>query len=1093
MYFRFKSLILLLSILFYSCSNNETLFYKFPPHESNIYFKNQLVDNEKFNLIEYLYFYNGGGVATGDINNDGLSDIYFVSNQGRNILFLNKGNFNFEDISKASGVESFGEWKTGVSIVDVNGDGYLDIYQTRLGGYKNIKGKNELYINNGDLTFTESAKEYGLDFEGFSTHSAFFDYDSDGDLDVYLLNHSVHTERSYGSSKLRYERNERSGDKLYRNEISEGKNIFTDVSEASGILGSNIGYGLGISISDINRDGCDDIYISNDFRENDYLYINNCDGTFTENLENNINYTSRFSMGNDISDINNDLYPDIFVLDMLPDDEKVLKSSVGDDSYEIYKLKLGFGFNKQFARNTLQLNNGNNSFSEVSQLLGIHATDWSWSTLLEDFDIDGNADVFISNGIVKRPNDMDYINFLSNEKINSGLIQNPDLNNQDLLNEMPDGKVSNYAYKNLSNLKFKDVSIEWGLDYEGYSNGATYDDFDNDGDQDLVINNINDYASIYKNKSIDNELGNYLKVEFSGIDFNLFGVGAKVLLWFNDRAIYKENFLNRGFMSSKSSGLNFGLGDTKIVDSLEVVWPSKKSQKIYSINANQTISLNENNALELFDSKTNNQTIFKDLSHKNLIEYKHKENVFNDFNREGLIPYMISREGPSIAVGDINNDEILDVYIGSPSFQESKLFLGKKNGNYKLSNQISLEKDYLSEDVDALFFDADNDNDLDLYVVSAGNEFSINSKSVRDRLYFNIDGIFKNNDSLVQLNQHNSIVKNYDYDNDGDQDLFVGGRVVPGEYGVSPKSYLLKNDGKGNFKIDKIFKDLGMVTDAKWDDMNGDGLKDLITCGDWNSINIFNNHNGILGKDSTFIGNSLNGWWFSIETADLNNDGKMDIIAGNLGNNSKLKPTEKDQVSMYINDFDDNSRFEHIITYKKNSKEYPIANKDELSKQLNYLNRDFFYYKDFAGLDITEIFSKESLSNSKKLTVNNFKSIVLLNGENKFDLIELPLLSQVSPIRDIQVLDYNNDGNKDLLLFGNNSNVSPFFGSFDSNFGVLLEGEGNGYFNYIKQSKSGLKIRGDITKVLPLDKNKSRFVIGKNDNNISIISLVNEN
>ena len=440
------SLLLILSALFYSCDRNEKLFYRFSPNESSIYFKNQLVENEKFNLIEYLYFYNGGGVATGDVNNDGLLDVYFVSNQGENKLYLNKGNFKFEDISKSAGVESLGEWKTGVSMVDINGDGYLDIYQNRLGGYKNIRGKNELFINNGDLTFTESAKEYGLDFEGFSTHSAFFDYDSDGDLDVYLLNHSVHTERSYGSSKLRYERNEKSGDKLYRNEVSGGNNIFTDVSEESGILGSNIGYGLGISISDINRDGCDDIYVSNDFRENDYLYINNCDGTFTEDLEKNINYTSRFSMGNDISDINNDLYPDIFVLDMLPEDEKVLKSSAGDDSFEIYKLKLGFGFNKQFTRNTLQLNNGNNSFSEVSQLLGIHATDWSWSTLMEDFDIDGNIDIYISNGIVKRPNDMDYINFLSNEKINSGLIQDPDLNNKDLLNEMPDGKVSNYAF-----------------------------------------------------------------------------------------------------------------------------------------------------------------------------------------------------------------------------------------------------------------------------------------------------------------------------------------------------------------------------------------------------------------------------------------------------------------------------------------------------------------------------------------------------------------------------------------------------------------------------------------------------------------------
>ena len=1086
------SLLLILSALFYSCDRNEKLFYRFSPNESSIYFKNQLVENEKFNLIEYLYFYNGGGVATGDINNDGLLDVYFVSNQGENKLYLNKGNFKFEDISKSAGVESLGEWKTGVSMVDVNGDGYLDIYQNRLGGYKNIRGKNELFINNGDLTFTESAKEYGLDFEGFSTHSAFFDYDSDGDLDVYLLNHSVHTERSYGSSKLRYERNEKSGDKLYRNEISDGNNIFTDVSEESGILGSNIGYGLGISISDINRDGCDDIYVSNDFRENDYLYINNCDGTFTEDLEKNINYTSRFSMGNDISDINNDLYPDIFVLDMLPEDEKVLKSSAGDDSFEIYKLKLGFGFNKQFTRNTLQLNNGNNSFSEISQLLGIHATDWSWSTLMEDFDIDGNIDIYISNGIVKRPNDMDYINFLSNEKINSGLVQNPDLNNKDLLNEMPDGKVSNYAFKNLSDLEFKDVSKDWGLDYEGYSNGATYDDFDGDGDQDLVLNNINDYSFIYKNNSREKNLGNYLNIKFHGKNYNLNGIGAKVTLWSDQKIIYKENFLNRGFMSSKSSGLNFGLGKSSMVDSLEVVWPSKKSQKLYSIDVNKTISLYELNANKLFKNNNDKPIIFYDLSNEDLIEYKHNENVFNDFNREALIPYMVSKEGPAIAIEDINNDKFLDIYIGSPSFQESKLFLGNKSGKYKLSQQMSIEKDYLSEDVDALFFDADNDGDLDLYVVSAGNEFSVNSNSVKDRMYFNNDGVFEKNKKLVEINQHNSIVKNYDYDNDGDQDLFIGGRVIPGEYGISPKSYLLKNDGTGNFKIDRIFNDLGMITDAKWDDMNGDGIKDLVTCGDWNNINIFNNKNGELIIDSLFIGNSLKGWWFSIETADLNNDGKMDIIAGNLGNNSKLRPSKEAEVSMYIDDFDNNSRLEHIITYQKKSKEYPIANKDELSKQLNYLNRDFFYYKDFAGLDVREIFSEESLSSSQKLSVNNFNSMVLLNYGDNFEVIELPLLAQVSPIRDIQVLDYNRDGNKDLLLVGNNSNVSPFFGSFDSNFGVLLKGEGNGNFSYINQSTSGLKIRGDISKILPLDKNKSKFVIGKNDDNISIISLVNE-
>ena len=452
-----------------SCNQKEKLFTKVPQNKSNIDFRNDLKENDKFNLVEYLYFYNGGGVASGDINNDGLLDIYISSNQGINKLYLNQGELNFKEISKSSGVQSEGEWKTGVYMVDINGDGLLDIYQTRLGGYKNISGRNELFINNGDLTFSEKAKEYGLDFEGFSTHSAFFDYDSDGDLDMYLLNHSVHTERSYGNSNLRFNKSEKSGDRLFRNELDKGSLKFIDVSDQAGILGSNIGYGLGISVSDINRDGCDDIYISNDFRENDYLYINNCDGTFFESLESYMKYTSRFSMGNNISDINNDSYPDIMVLDMLPQDEKVLKSSAGEDSYEIYKMKLDFGFNKQFTKNTLQLNNGNNSFSEISQLLDIHATDWSWSTLIEDFDLDGNNDIYITNGIVKRPNDMDYISFLSNEEISGSLLQTPNLTNNDLLEKMPDGKVSNYAFKNESNLKFLDVSMIWILFYKPVS------------------------------------------------------------------------------------------------------------------------------------------------------------------------------------------------------------------------------------------------------------------------------------------------------------------------------------------------------------------------------------------------------------------------------------------------------------------------------------------------------------------------------------------------------------------------------------------------------------------------------------------------
>jgi len=1087
-----KHFLILFFLFLISCKKKEKLFSEISPLKSNIEFRNDLNENDKFNLVEYLYFYNGGGVTTGDINNDGLIDIYISSNQSLNKLYLNKGGFIFEDISKTAGVQSKGEWKTGVSMIDINGDGLLDIYQTRLGGYKNISGKNELYINNGDLTFSEKAIEYGLDFEGFSTHAAFFDYDSDGDLDMYLLNHSVHTERSYGNSNLRFNKSEKSGDKLFRNEISEGSLKFVDVSDRSGILSSNIGYGLGISISDINRDGCDDIYISNDFRENDYLYINNCDGTFSESLESYINYTSRFSMGNDISDINNDAYPDIMVLDMLPQDEYVLKSSAGEDSYEIYKMKLDFGFNKQFTKNTLQLNNGNNSFSEISQLLGIHATDWSWSTLIEDFDLDGNNDVYVTNGIVKRPNDMDYISFLSNEEISGGLVQNPGLKNIDLLKKMPDGKVSNYAFKNLSGFSFLDVSKDWGLDFEGYSNGATYDDFDNDGDNDLIVNNINDMAILYKNNS-KNIITNHIKLTFNGENFNVFGVGSKVTIWSDGKSFYKENFLNKGFMSSRSSGLVFGLDKSKLIDSIQVVWPSKKSQKLYNVASNQTIELYENEAiLQDQDSKINFKTVFNDLSDKNLLDYNHNENLFNDFNRERLIPYMISREGPAIAIADINGDNINDVFIGSPSFQKSEIFIGNKNEEFTLSDQKDLYKDYISEDVDALFFDIDNDEDLDLYVVSGGNEFSKITNSLKDRLYINDDGYFKKQENLTQIIQNNSVVINYDYNLDGYEDLFVGGRVISNNFGESPKSYLLLNQKNGTFKMDKIFNDLGMITDAKWEDFNGDGIKDLVTCGDWNNINLFYNDGNNLVKDSSFIGNDLFGWWFSIETGDFNNDGMMDLIIGNIGNNNKLKPSKNNYVRMYINDFDDNSIKENIITYMLNGKEYPLANKDELTKELNYLKRDFFYYKDFAGLEIDEIFSDKILSESEILFVNDFNSKVLINKGSEFEQINLPLMSQIAPVRDIQILDYNKDDIEDILLVGNNSNVSTYFGSFESSYGALLEGNGDGTFNYINQKNSGLKLRGDMTKVLPLDKNKSKFVIGINNDKISIIGLDNE-
>ena len=1077
--------------IFTSCNKSSTLFEKLPNSITDINFRNDLKENDLFNLIEYLYFYNGGGVATGDINNDGLIDIYFSSNQGSNKLYLNKGNFQFKDITYDAGVESISEWKTGVTLVDVNGDGFIDIYQNRLGGYKDIQGRNQLFINNGDLTFTEKARDYGIDFEGFSTHSAFFDYDGDGDLDLYLLNHSVHTERSYGNYKLRFERSEKSGDKLFRNDIDKGLTYFTDISEESGILSSNIGYGLGVAISDINRDGCDDIYISNDFRENDYLYLNNCDGTFTESLESFLNHTSRFSMGNDIGDINNDQYPDIFVLDMLPDDEEILKRSAGEDSYEIYEMKLGFGFNKQFSRNTLQLNNKNNSFSEISQLSNIHATDWSWSTLIEDFDLDSKNDIHITNGIVKRPNDMDYINFISNENLGGGLSQNPNLNNKQLLDQMPDGKVRNYAYRNLGNLDFEDVSEKWGLNYLGYSNGSTYDDFDNDGDFDLVVNNINDNSILYRNKANESRIGNFLKINFNGSNNNLFGIGAKVLLWDKKKSAYKENFLNRGFMSSKSSGLIFGLGNSKSVDSLMVIWPSRKTQKIYNIDANTVLTLIEKDAEDDYENLKKENIIFKIKKNNDGNNFTHKENIFNDFNRERLLPFMISREGPAIAVSDINSDGNNDIFFGSASFSKSELYLGTDDGNYILIKNAFFDSDFLAEDVDAIFFDADGDADLDLYVVSAGNEFPSTAKSVRDRLYIWENKNYVKKDNLPDIAQHGSVVTSYDYDNDGDNDLFIGGRVIPGKYGYSPKSYFLNNNGIGIFSVDSVnsfSNDYGMITDAIWDDIDNDGFKDLITCGDWSGINIYKNRDGIMSKDTNFIGSQLKGLWFSIHLVDLNNDGKKDIVAGNFGENNKLNVDRYNPLKMYFGDFDDNNSIEQIITFKKNGKEFSISNKDELSKQLNYISKKFVSYKEFAGLEVNEIFTDETLNKNNLLEVNELRSLVLMSDSAKYRVSILPKISQISPIKDIQHLDFNNDSNYDLMIFGNMTKVAPYFGSLDSNYGILLRGDGEGNLSYVDQSKSGLKIRGDVSKVLPLDKNRSKFVIGINDKNISIIS-----
>ena len=800
-------------------------------------------------------------------------------------------------------------------------------------------------------------------------------------------------------------------------------------------------------------------------------------------------------MGNDIGDVNNDGLSDILVLDMLPPDEIVLKSSAGEDSYEIYKMKLDFGYNKQFTRNTLQLNLGNDNFAEIAQLSGIHATDWSWSTLIEDFDLDGLNDIFITNGILKRPNDMDYINFISNNQISGDLDNKSKLTNLELIDQMPDGKVSNYIFRNNSNLNFIDESKNWGLDYLGYSNGATYSDLDNDGDLDLILNNINSKAKIYSNQS--NTFypeRNFIALDFIGEKFNKDGIGSKVTIWHDNNILYKENYANKGFLSSTLSDLIFGLNNYDTIDSMLVQWPSGKIQRLYSIKGNRKLKLFEKDAgVEVERKQKINTPIFNDYSEKINPKIFHKENIFNDFNREPLMPYMLSNEGPALALADINLDGFQDLFLGSSSFNKSRIFMGSKSGNFNLAKGHEIYKDSISEDVDALFFDADNDNDLDLYVVSGGNEFPLRYNSVKDRLYIlNDKGIYELDTlSLPEIYQNGSIVRSSDFDNDGDLDLFVGGRSIPGKYGFSPRHYLLENDGNGKFRINNkiTFKNQGMVTDATWVDIDKDGWMDLFVCGDWSDIKFYRNIQGNLMEDDKNYVINKKGWWFSIKSADINNDGLMDLIAGNIGLNIKFKPSINFPVKMYINDFDNNESFEQIITYTIDGKEFPMAGRDEITKQINYLKRKFLYYKNFAGQEIKNIFSTSQLQNSKLLYANEFQSFVFLNNGNGFDAKPLPIIAQSSPISVIETCDYNSDNNIDLLIFGNKNFVSTYFGSFDANHGILLKGKGDGTFEYVNQKKSGLNVTGETKKMFYLDKNKTKFVLAVNDKKLNFYKL----
>lgn len=1082
-----------------SCSErkSDTHFVALSSGKTNIRFSNTLDQTSEFNIIEYLYFYNGGGVAAGDINNDGLTDLYFTGNQVPNKLYLNKGNFIFEDITAQAGVSGSGNWKTGVTMADVNGDGYLDVFVCGVGNYKNFSGRNQLFINNGDLTFTDLTEEYGLAFEGFSSHSTFFDYDNDGDLDMYLLNHSVHTTRSYGHSRIRFQSDPSAGDKLYRNDfIPEGKNRFTEITNVAGIYNSQVGYGLGVGVSDLNLDGLMDIYVSNDFHENDYLYINQGDGTYKEQLAGALPHVSRFSMGNDIADVNNDGLSDIITLDMLPKDEEVIKTTAGEDPFDIYAFKLRFGYHHQFARNALQLNQGMDGsgdllFSDIAPLAGVEASDWSWAPLLADFDNDGNKDLFIANGIVTRPNDLDYINFISTDSAQRYYEYEAFIRN------MPSGKAPNLFFKNKGNLRFSDVTKEWiGVD-PGLSTGAAYADLDNDGDLDLVINNINQQATIFRN-DLPVDSSRWLQIEFKGEGANRFGVGAKVIVYSGSQSIYHEQMLSRGWQSSVSPLMHIGVGN-KHIDSVHIIWADKKFQTLSSVPVNRRIAVLQSDAAGMFNYRKAKKSGKPLLKRQQDSLFVHRENDFNAFNFEKLIPHMVSTQGPEISSGDVNGDGLEDFFVAGAAGQPGHLFFQDRLGKFSSSVQPALAKDSLYEDVGSALFDADGDGTLDLIVVNGGQQFSGHHPLLMPRLYLNDgSGVLRRSDGLLpEIFVNASVVKPQDMDGDNDLDLFIGGRVVAGAYGFDPQSFLLINDGKGRFRDESTRlhpaaagSRLGMVTDAAWCDVSGEGKPDLVVVGEWMPITIliqdsqgnFENRTWEYGLAST------HGWWNTITAADFDRDGDTDFVAGNLGLNSRLRATPTQPVTLYAGDMDENGGTDHLLTYYNAGHEYPFISRDQLVKQVPSFKREFLKYSTFRNVKREHIIPEKDTAKYAVRLAYHFSSVYIENDREKFNLLQLPVEAQMFPLFSFCAGDFNKDGHEDLLAVGNLYAAQPDFGRYDAGYGLMMLGDGKGNFSAVTPQNSGFILKGEGRSIQTIESAKGgdAYLVGMNDDSLLI-------
>ena len=1076
---------------FASCTdpaNEVELFVPLSSESSGIDFINSLEYSEQLNPYTFKNFYNGGGVAIGDINNDGLADIFFCGNMVSNKLYLNKGNLKFEDITISSNLESNDVWSTGVSMVDINADGFLDIYVCKSGPPGGEKRYNELFINNGDLTFTEMAKEYGLDNIGLSVHAVFFDYDKDGDLDCYLLNNSI---KSIGAFEMvkdqRLQPDTLGGNKLFRND----NGYFNDVTLASGIYSSEIGFGLGAMVGDINGDNWPDIYISNDFFEKDYLYINQQDGTFKDQLEDYVKEISMGSMGADLADINNDGYPEYFVTEMLPERRDRLVTKAFFETWDEQKYAQSKGYFNQFGRNVLQLNNGDGTFSEIGRYAGVEATDWSWAALIFDMDNDGLKDIFVSNGIYKDLLDLDYLSFMADPARVRGIIQTNKNAIKYMIDMMPSEPIPNYIFKNNGNLTFTNKADVWGMGEPTFSSGSAYGDLDNDGDLDIVVNNVNMHSTIYENRSRQVlPERNYLAMKLKGQGANTMAIGTKIRLYIGDEIIYQAQNPMRGFESTVDYKMVFGLGENDVIDSLIVIWPNDRITTLFNVGINQLLELNEaDGQLVKSEVAKPGPQLFNHYTNDSLA-FRHVENDYVDFNTNRLLFHMNSTEGPCVCKGDINNDGMDDFYVGGAIGQSGKLFIQAEGGTFRSSSK-SFEMDNQSEDLDCEFFDANGDGNLDLYVTSGSSEFSSFSVWLNDRLYFgNGKGKFDKSEQRLPDKgfESTSVVVPFDMDNDGDLDLFIGGRSVPFYYGIPANSYLLENNGFGIYKnvTDQkapALNRIGMVTDATLADLNDDDSPELVVVGRWMPITVFSIKNGRLNDVShQWELENSNGWYNVIKAADINNDGKDELIVGNHGLNSRFRASMEAPIRLLVNDFDNNGTFEQIISMNSGDEWYPFVQLKDLSMQLPAIRQRYPRFNDYKWATTDDVFPQEPRNEDHTLSAYNLATGIYMNNGGILTFHELPIHAQLSPTYAIYMDDFNGDGYMDIILGGNFSESKPEVGTYQAGFGALFQGQENGDFKFVPAIKSGIRIDGDIRDIEEIIIDKKKIVLFTRNN-----------